>query len=95
MPLIGHDRPLTVASDRSLQDCRWTGKRGPGSDGRGGDRDRAVAGLQRASRAEGHHFGAAGRGVLGRVHIGKRLPPWFPERRFGVGQATLLTLVGD
>ena len=29
-----------------------------------------------------------------RVHIGDRLPPCFPERRFGVGEAALLTLVG-
>ncbi len=29
-----------------------------------------------------------------RVHIGERLPARFPERRFGVGGAALLTLVG-
>ncbi len=28
------------------------------------------------------------------VHIGERLPACFPERRFGVGQAGLVTLVG-
>ena len=29
-----------------------------------------------------------------RVHIGDRLPPCLPERRCGVGEAALLTVVG-
>jgi membrane-associated phospholipid phosphatase len=29
-----------------------------------------------------------------RIHIGERLPPCLPERRFGVGEAALLTVVG-
>ena len=39
---------------------------------------------------------AARRAVVwwARGHIGERLPPCVPERRFGVGEAALLTLVG-